>query len=131
MVMVRARDRNGKFIGNKYTKIRGVWYRSMCNDCNKLLQGYKSKLCVDCKMKYHIHIVIAGKPINNYHHIHHWVKKQLGKPCKCENCGLVDNNSRRFHWANISGDYLKDTSDWLRLCASCHKTYDTGRLGVK
>jgi len=26
-----------------------------------------------------------------------------------------------IHWHNISGEYKRDVSDWIRLCAKCHK----------
>lgn len=29
-----------------------------------------------------------------------------------------------MHWANISGKYLRDITDWVRLCVSCHKYFD-------
>lgn len=116
----------------KYKKIDGKWYRSRCQDCNAWVQSHKARYCTDCWLNHQSVIVIDGKPIKNYHHIHHWIKKELGKPTKCEDCGLEDANSRRFHWANISGNYLMITTDWRRLCASCHKRYDFNkRLGVK
>lgn len=56
-----------------------------------------------------------------YRALHYWVERQLGKPKKCEFC-LTEKAI--FHWANKSGSYLRDKSDWLRLCAKCHKEYD-------
>lgn len=55
---------------------------------------------------------------------HKWVNKYFGKPRKCEDCGFESKNNRQFHWANISGGYLRDRSDWLRLCVPCHKEFD-------
>lgn len=37
-------------------------------------------------------------------------------------------NTGKFEWANKSGDYKRDLSDWLRLCISCHRKYDFFRL---
>lgn len=62
---------------------------------------------------------------------HMWIRKQLGTPSKCENCTLISSNSRRFHWANISGEYKRDLSDWVRLCVSCHMLIDGVNLKVK
>lgn len=53
-----------------------------------------------------------------YRMLHYWVEKMLGRPMQCSDCGT--RNKRRYHWANISGKYLKDTNDWVRLCVSCH-----------
>src|SRR5579859_2916898 len=53
--------------------------------------------------------------------LHNWVKKQLGKPLKCDFCGTIDGE---FQWANKSQFYKRELSDWLRLCISCHKLYD-------
>lgn len=51
------------------------------------------------------------------------IKKKLGKPEFCEGCG-TENSEIKYEWANISGDYLLDESDWTRLCIYCHKTHD-------
>lgn len=67
---------------------------------------------------------IKEKP--SYSAIHHWVKYHLGRPGKCENCqatGLL-----RFEWANLSGEYKRDLTDWASLCVQCHRLIDdTGR----
>ncbi len=55
---------------------------------------------------------------------HMWIYKHRGKPHYCEHCKRIDLKHRQYHWANISGEYLRDLSDWLRLCVKCHKKYD-------
>jgi hypothetical protein len=65
----------------------------------------------------------------NYRDLHKWVEQALGKPSSCEKCGTTED--RRYHWANVSGSYKRELSDWRRLCVSCHKTYDLNRLGGK
>lgn len=62
-----------------------------------------------------------------YRAVHMWVQAHLGSPNECSKCGKNSNNSRTFHWSNISGKYLRDLTDWQRLCASCHKLYDHPR----
>jgi len=57
--------------------------------------------------------------------LHNWVKKNLGKPNKCDICGTEEN--RVYHWSNISGGYKKDLNDWQRCCVPCHKNYDLSR----
>jgi len=56
-----------------------------------------------------------------YQRLHYWVRRQLGKPSLCVNCGA---NEGRFEWSNVSGDYLKDVTDWQRLCVRCHRLTD-------
>lgn len=53
---------------------------------------------------------------------HMWVKYHFGKPQLCEHCGTTEK--RMYHWANISREYKRDRSDWLRLCVPCHKKLD-------
>lgn len=53
-----------------------------------------------------------------YGGIHDWVEATLGKPRKCEEC--KSKSAKKYHWHNISHEYKRDTSDWIRLCAKCH-----------
>lgn len=57
-----------------------------------------------------------------YSGVHKWIKKQLGNAQSCENC--FTNTYDRFEWANISGEYRRDTADWVQLCVVCHDLYD-------
>ncbi len=61
-----------------------------------------------------------------YYGVHDWITKHYGQPKKCEKCGLNDEN-RKYHWANISLNYLRNRTDWKRLCVSCHRLYDYSR----
>lgn len=56
---------------------------------------------------------------SEYRAIHMWIGRKLGKPSKCESCGET-SDSIRYDWANTSGEYKKDVSDWKRLCHKCH-----------
>lgn len=56
--------------------------------------------------------------------LHLWVKRNLGKPERCEHCEKDGLRGRAIHWANKSGNYIRDLEDWIRLCASCHTRYD-------
>lgn len=58
---------------------------------------------------------------------HTFVVRRLGKPQRCEHCGTTEK--RMYHWANISGNYLRDVSDYIRLCVPCHKRFDLRKLG--
>lgn len=55
-----------------------------------------------------------------YHAIHRWIVRKRGKASVCEHCGKF----RRCVWANISGEYLREESDYLSLCYSCHFYFD-------
>ncbi len=59
-----------------------------------------------------------------YRAVHMWIGAILGKPTTCERCGCSELKGHNIHWANKSGQYKRDLSDWLRLCAACHKEYD-------
>lgn len=62
-----------------------------------------------------------------YNGLHARVKRCLGVPKKCENCGVIGD--RMYHWANKSGEYREDIDDWLRLCVPCHRKYDWSKRG--
>ena len=64
-----------------------------------------------------------------YGALHEWVVRELGKPKECEECGLNDKE-RVYHWANISRNYKRELTDWIRLCVPCHKLYDLHKLEI-
>jgi len=51
-----------------------------------------------------------------YDALHDWVNSRLGKPDTCSYCGRSGLSGRQIHWANKSGDYKRDLTDWVRLC---------------
>ena len=53
---------------------------------------------------------------------HLWLTKHFQKPDKCDLCQT--DNCSRIEWANISGEYKRERSDWLALCPSCHRKMD-------
>ena len=59
-----------------------------------------------------------------YSGLHRWVIRQLGQPDTCEMCEQSGLTKQQINWANKSGQYLRDVTDWVRLCASCHRQYD-------
>ncbi len=59
-----------------------------------------------------------------YRGLHNWIEKERGKPHYCEHCKKDKLAHRQYHWANVSGEYRRDVSDWIRLCVKCHKKYD-------
>lgn len=61
------------------------------------------------------------KEEKSYNALHQFIKRKLGNPKYCEHCKTTKG---KFHWSNISGRYLKDVTDWQRLCVKCHSKYD-------
>lgn len=70
-------------------------------------------------------VIKQGK---GYRQLHYWVEKTLGKPTVCSHCKEeklpLTSGRRRVQWANVSGKYLQDVSDWIALCIPCHGKYD-------
>ena len=60
--------------------------------------------------------------------LHIWISRKLGKPHHCAICHNTKLNHRQYNWANISKCYKRELSDWIRLCAKCHKNYDLGNI---
>jgi len=54
--------------------------------------------------------------------MHARLKRYYGESKKCSNCGTLD--AKRYDWANISGEYKNEYSDYERLCRSCHVKKD-------
>ena len=59
-----------------------------------------------------------------YRALHHWVESKMGKPRCCEYCNNSNLKHRQYQWANISREYKRKISDWMRLCVKCHMAYD-------
>ena len=58
-----------------------------------------------------------------YAAVHDWITRYHGQPAICDFCGTNDP-SKRYEWANISGEYRRDRSDYHRLCKKCHNDFD-------
>jgi len=61
-----------------------------------------------------------------YNSIHQWNLRHWEKTGVCENC----KKPGKTQWANLSGEYQRDFSDWAELCSSCHALID-GRKGKR
>lgn len=57
---------------------------------------------------------------------HLWIVKHYGSANKCENPNCKFENPKRYEWANISGVYHRERSDYMMLCPSCHRRMDKG-----
>lgn len=60
-----------------------------------------------------------------YGSLHDWIRKHLGTPDTCEHCHKTGLIGKKIHWANKDHQYRRDLTDWIRLCCSCHKIYDS------
>ena len=59
---------------------------------------------------------------SSYVSVHMWVAYHYGKANHCEN--NPSHKSKRFEWANLSGEYKREISDWKQLCIKCHRKLD-------
>lgn len=57
-----------------------------------------------------------------YQALHDWVRREKGKPERCEVCGIAEGH---IEWANVSGQYCRDLDDWKMLCRTCHRKHDS------
>lgn len=76
---------------------------------------------------------IFNGDLNKYNRIHYWVRAKLGRPNRCEECGVSGpkESNHFYQWSNISRKYLKELSDWRRLCKYCHIRQDSyGGKGI-
>lgn len=92
-----------------------------CQDCGKPLGDWYAKHCIKCAGKYRRG---PRKAKLTYKYLHTFITQKLGKPMTCTHCGKIETSTRRIHWANRSGNYSRDISDWIRLCVVCHTAYD-------
>lgn len=58
----------------------------------------------------------------SYSGLHHWIKRQLGRPEKCVSCGKYEG---RMEWANIHHEQSRKLEDYVSLCVSCHRLFDS------
>lgn len=82
-----------------------------------------SKICHGIYDRNENHRNWKGSKVS-YSGLHHWVKRYLGRPTKCEHCNKEGLIGKQIHWANKDHQYERNLSDWIRLCAMCHKIYD-------
>lgn len=61
---------------------------------------------------------------------HMWIRRNYGKADRCENQACTYKNPKTFHWANLSGEYQRERSDYVMLCPSCHKKMDLGTAQI-
>ena len=60
--------------------------------------------------------------------LHHWVNKEKGKAYECLFSSIECRGG--YQWANKSGHYKKEISDYIPLCAKHHFDYDKGGVNI-
>jgi len=64
-----------------------------------------------------------------YMGLHNWLRRNLGNPKQCEQCGLtgrVVKGRWNIDWAKVEGKpYERKRENFLGLCRRCHKIYDS------
>ncbi len=60
----------------------------------------------------------------SYRALHIWIRRQLGSPIKCENCGKIKTTPKSIDWANTDHKYERILIKWKSWCKSCHRLYD-------
>ena len=100
---------------------RKGWKGNSTSFKNGMIPWNKGKSCPELKGKYNG--MWKGDDVS-YSNLHTWEYRELGRPNKCEQCGVCDK-SKKYEWANISGEYNnRDLTDWKRLCRPCHTKFD-------
>lgn len=56
---------------------------------------------------------------------HMWIIKHYGNAKRCSK--NPKHKAKRYEWANLSGEYKRDISDYIELCPSCHRKMDYER----
>ena len=111
------RDNRGRFVkGSKQKPPSRLGIKHTMEARLKISQGLKGKYVGENH---------CGWKADNvkYQGLHIWVRKNLGKAVRCEQC-KGSKGSVRFEWANISHEYKRELSDWMQLCRKCHHQYD-------
>jgi hypothetical protein len=103
-------------LGDKSIHWKGI--EIICPICKKAKHNKSKGMCLNC-FRGTNHPMFKGDNVG-YYALHCWVKYYLGKPKHCSN--NRNHLSKRYVWANISGEYRRDLSDWHSLCNSCNLT---------
>jgi hypothetical protein len=89
-----------------------------------------------CSRQCQIKFQLQAKPVGEasphwtgmeagYNAKHKWISRYAGKATRCS----FDPNHAgpRFEWANVSGEYKREISDYMQLCVRCHRKFDSER----
>lgn len=62
-----------------------------------------------------------------YRALHLWIIRIAGQPTKCEKCDRDGLTGKQIGWASKDHKYLRELTNWIRLCSKCHGEYDKER----
>lgn len=119
----------------KATKLRNITEEKKHRDRERAKRWYvanRERAKEREKERYHKNKILVGRPSGERHHfwrgdsvgyyaLHAWVYRKLGKPTHCLACKI---QGKKYQWANISGNYKRELSDWFSLCRPCHYQHD-------
>lgn len=113
---------------NKHYQLPHTWGKVISKEAIEKAKATKIKNRANHKYpKFENHWNWKGDSVG-YRAVHRWLVNVYGRSDTCEQCGnkpgLTKVGKPKIHWANKSGEYLRDRSDWLQLCISCHWKYD-------
>jgi hypothetical protein len=125
-------------VGNKYRVGIPAWNKGLTkansNTKGGRTFGAKDKIKRIIKNPHNIkgkdHWLYGVQPANykgekaGYTSKHQWVARHYGQPTMCEHCQTNNLIGHQINWANISGEYKRDRTDWVRLCVKCHRLFD-------
>ena len=64
-----------------------------------------------------------------YNGLHKWINRNFGYAKECHFCKKQGEKTKfgrwNISWANISGEYKRDISDFIGLCVKCHLGWDS------
>lgn len=112
------------------SQLKAIRLYKKCAYCHEVFKDYTTKQgLIYCSVKCHGLANTGDKSHRwkgsraSYSAKHMWIRKYYGNPKVCWECGREDKN-KMYHWANVSGKYLRDIKDWKRLCVHCHALFD-------
>lgn len=118
------RDKKGRFIKGTISWIKGkkidrIKYPNFGHN-KPHTENTKLKMSLSKKGKhYSIETEFKEKKGElSYVGLHEWINRRLGKAKKCSN--NINHISTKYCWANISGEYKKEISDWKEVCNKCN-----------
>lgn len=102
-----------------YQRTRSQLQQKGSSNCSKKCLSESMKGLIGPKAKH-------WKEEVGYGGIHDWIRRTAGRPIQCHFCERTKQDGiRRFHWANVSGEYRRELSDWLQACPECHSIFDS------
>ena len=137
-VKKRGRKKPVKYCSNacKFASKKKETFKTRCLECGEeyAVEPYRARKTKYCSRVCHnTAISRSSKPTHQserhekwkgenvtYKTLHRWLKRRFPKPNSCDFCGQVVP----VDWANKSGAYKRDITDWLGLCRKCHLYFD-------